>query len=920
MPKTKTLLMKKDAFLITHKTQPLLVRLLFLFLWALSFMGVSAQNGTVKGKIIDAKTNEPLIGASVMIEGTGNGAAADLDGNFVIRNLPSGTYTLKASYVSYNPLIKKGIVVAAAKETVVDFLLSSDDIALQEVEVVAKANRESENILLMEQRKTLLATQAVGARELSRKGIGNAQAAVAQVSGISRQEGVKNVFVRGLGDRYNATLLNGFPIPSEDPEYKNISLEFFGTDVIQNIGVNKVFSGSDYADVGGVIVDITSKELIGDYVLGVDVSSSVNTAVVQSDFLHQRGSGYWGFANTKKPADNQFDFPNSLDPRTVSAPLNHSYGISGGKSFRVGENSNPLSFFVVASHSSDYSFSKETVRNSYTNGKIWQDQTGDKYSQNINQLVLANATYGINRKHNLQYNFMMIHANNQYVGEYNGKNEERHQDSPDYIGFLRRQQTNDNILFVHQLVLDWQLSKSLKFHAGVSYNAVKGEEPDRRENYLSRQENATYVLTGSNRQKRFFSTLKNNDINVKTAFTYKLNDGFNSNNSVLKIGYSGRFVDDNFEAVEYNFEAVGGTYPIEGLKLDDLYNKKNMTDGRFRMAIGDPNTYNVTKYIHSGFAEASYQLFAKLTTNVGLRMDRVDMTVDHHVQHVSPGKESINKSYFLPTVNLKYDVNDKNTLRLGASKTYTLPQSKEISPYQYVNISFVSQGNPNIKPSDNYNMDVKWDYYISSGELFSVNAFYKYILNPIGRVDEGNSAGLLTYNNIGNHAVVAGLEAELRKNIFSRFNTQREQMNRLSVGLNASYIYTNLKLDIRDTEAVNSELEGASPFLFNMDASYIYTRKNQSFVASLVLGYFSNRIHTIGTRGFKNIVEEGLPTLDFAASYKFNKHFTLKTKASNLLNPSYRLSRASSSTGEKIILNEFKKGQNISVGISYELY
>src|SRR5690606_29961793 len=107
---------------------------------------------------------------------------------------------------------------------VLDFEMSSDDISLQEVEVVARANRESENILLMEQRQALLATQAVGARELSRKGIGDAQAAVAQVSGISRQEGVKNVFVRGLGDRYNVTLLNGFAIQSEDPQYKNIAL------------------------------------------------------------------------------------------------------------------------------------------------------------------------------------------------------------------------------------------------------------------------------------------------------------------------------------------------------------------------------------------------------------------------------------------------------------------------------------------------------------------------------------------------------------------------------------------------------------------------------------------------------------------------------------------------------------------------
>lgn len=874
------------------------------------------QTGTIKGRILDAKTNEPLIGASVLVEGTTNGAAADLDGNYVIRNVGAGTYTLIASYIAYQNEIRTGIVVGGNNEITVDFLLNLDDISLQEVEVVARTNRESENILLMEQRQALVATQSVGARELSRKGIGDAQAAVAQVSGISRQEGVKNVFVRGLGDRYNVTLLNGFAIPSEDPEYKNIALEFFGTDVIQNISVNKVFSGSDYSDVGGASINITSRELIGDYALGIDLSGGFNTSTLGRDFLRQDGSGYFGFAHTERPANNQFGFQNSLDPKVVSLPLNHSYGFSGGKLLRLGENS--LSFFIVASYNTDYSYTEEQVRKSSTNGEVKQDQKGDKYSQNISQLLLGNATYDIHHKHNLQYNFMLVHANDQYVSEYKGFNYERHQDSPDFLGFLRRQQSNDNLLVVNQLMSEWELSKPLKLSAGASYNSVKGLEPDRRENYLSQQGDGTYVLTGSNRQRRFFSTLQNRDMNVKMVLTYKLKDGFNSGNSMLKVGYNGRFADDKFESIEYNFGAIGGIYPIENLKLDDLYNEQNMKEGRFTMTLGSSNTYHVTKYIHSGFGEASYQLLADLTGNAGFRIDVVDMTVEYNVEHVSPGKIPLRKNYFLPSVNLKYDLNGKNSIRLGLNKTYTLPQSKEISPYQYVNVTFTSQGNPNLQPSDNYNADLKWDYYISPSELLSITGFYKYIANPIGRVDQGNSAGLLTYDNIGDHALVGGVEFELRKNIFNRFNTQTDQMNRLSAGLNASYIYTNLELNILNTSPRNSGLEGASPFLLNVDLSYNYTQKERSLIASLIFNYFSSRIHTIGAGGYNDIMEEGVATLDFAASYKFNRHFSLKAKASNLLNPAYRLTRKSSSSAENLVLNEFKKGQNMSLGISYE--
>ena len=904
---------------MTHRLL-LFIKLSILFLSLIAFTySTQAQTGTINGVITDAKTNEPLIGASVLVKGTTNGAAADFDGNYIIQNVAVGTHTLIVSYVSYNVITQSGVVVEINKETEVDFEMISIDINLQEVEIIARLNHESENILLMEQRQALVSTQSVGAHELSRKGIGDAQAAVAQISGISRQEGVKNVFVRGLGDRYNATLLNGFPIPSEDPEYKNIALDFFGTDIIQNIGVNKVFSSSNYSDVGGAIIDISSKELIGDYDFTFDISGGINSSVVGSNFLRQEGSNYFGFSKNNEPIENQYNFSNSFDPGTVSMPLNQNIGLSGGKQFSLGDNNNPLSFYLVASHNTDYSFTEEKVRNTNTVGAIWQDQVGEKSSQNSNQLILANVSYGIKKKHNLLYNFMFIHANNQYVGEYEGINSERHQGAVNDYGRSIRQQTNDNLLLVNQILSNWQLTNSLKLNTGVSYNTVKGLEPDRKENYFSLSQGGNYNLTGSNRNKRFFSELNNKDFNPKIALTYNLNDRFGGGKSSLTLGYSGRFVKDKFEAVEYNFSRVGAlpSFSVENLSVEELFNN-GINNGVLKMTTGRKNLYEVTKNIYSAYSELSYQLSTKLIGNIGLRADIVDMNVRYDVAGVTPGEVAVLKEYFLPSLNIKYDLNDKNSLRLGSSKTYTLPQSKEISPFQYVNISFTSQGNPNLTPSDNYNIDLKWDYYLSPGELFSFTGFYKYIKNPIGRVDQANSAGMLSYDNISDHAVVGGVELELRKNLFNIFNTQFERMNRVSLGLNASYIYTNLVLDILNTTPRNSSLEGASPFLTNTDITYHHTKGDKSLTTSFMLNYISDRIHTIGATGFNDIIEEGVATLDFAASYAFNSHLSLKLRASNLLNSAYKLSRESSVSNNKVILNEFKKGQNISLGVSYD--
>jgi len=314
-----------------------------------------------------------------------------------------------------------------------------------------------------------------------------------------------------------------------------------------------VFSGRSAGDVGGAIIDITSKELLSDKAFGLEVEGGYNSTVLSNDFYRQQGSNYFGFADNTQPTPGKFDFKNSLDPSIVELPMNHNFGFSGGKQFLVGEKRNPLSFFVVASHSIDNSYTKETVRNSIVSGLVYQDQVGEKYSQNTNQLVLGNVNFGINHKHNLEYNFMLVHANDQYVGEYSGKHGERHQDSEDYMGFLRRQQTNDNLLIINQLMSDWMLSERLNLEAGVSYNTIKGLEPDRRENYLSRMTDGSYILTGSNRQKRFFSELNNNDLNGKAILTYQIDDRLDSGNSSLQAGYIGRSVIDDFKAVEYNF-------------------------------------------------------------------------------------------------------------------------------------------------------------------------------------------------------------------------------------------------------------------------------------------------------------------------------------------------------------------------------
>ncbi|MDD3077724.1 MAG: TonB-dependent receptor [Paludibacter sp.] len=914
--------MKK--FQQSEQNKSLKVKSLYLtVILILSTTFLSAQNGVIKGKIIDANTKEPLIGAAAMIKGTTIGSASNFDGDYTIENVKPGKYTITSSYISYKPFTKENVVVTAGKETIVNIELDAAGIALKEVELVAKSNRESENILLMQQKQSLIATQAVGAKEMSRKGISNAEAAVAQVSGVSKQEGVKNVFVRGLGDRYNFTTLNGLPIPSEDPEYKNISLDFFGSDIIQNIGVSKAFTANGcYSDAGGAVIDISSKELVGDKELGLDLSGGYNSQSIGADFSKMDGVNYWGISTNTEPDKHKTDYAygDNLNPDKINMPMNYSYGFSAGKSFKTGENRNPLSFYVVGSYSTSASYTPEKSTDAANDGTEYDLKNGNKSSININQLLLGNLNYIVNKKHQLYYNFMLIHDNNQYVGDYYVTNSSDFNNDTG-SGFIRRQQSNDNIVIVNQLLATFKLNNKSKLDASLSYNNVKGTEPDRRSDVLFLHSDDQYLLYPSeDAHVRNYQQLIENDLNAKVTYTYKLAEKFKTDASALSMGFNSRYLTDNFNATQYYFNVAGfvQTTTIENLNLDNWLNQDNLTAGK--ITPGErPSHYNVTKAINKGFASLDYQFSKSFSGNIGLSAEQVYIYIyyDIHSGREANDDNTLTPFYVLPYLNLKYNLDDKNALRFGLSKTYTLPQSKEISPYQYIGLTDSYVGNPHLKPSDNYNVDLKWDYYISPSELISLNGFYKYIKKPISRIYEFNAAGYYTYDNISDHATVAGIELEARKNIINRVNTEIEKSTKLSAGLNASYIYTNTSVTVNNGE--NSGLEGAAPYIVNFDLTYDYSHKNSSFVNSLVLNYFSDRIYSIGVN-FMNTIEKGIPTLNFVSEYKTNKHLKFKLKAKNILDPTYTLTRDVINSDKSTVLSSYKKGIDVSLGISYNFY
>jgi len=99
---------------------------------------VMAQNGRIKGVVVDMQSGEPLIGANIVVVGTNSGATTDVNGNYLITQVPPGQYNLKASYIGYQNVTLQGIRVVNGLTAQGDFKLPSSDIVTAEMVIVSQ--------------------------------------------------------------------------------------------------------------------------------------------------------------------------------------------------------------------------------------------------------------------------------------------------------------------------------------------------------------------------------------------------------------------------------------------------------------------------------------------------------------------------------------------------------------------------------------------------------------------------------------------------------------------------------------------------------------------------------------------------------------------------------------------------------------
>ena len=884
----------------------------FILLLVLSIM--TAMAGNIKGTVLDKQTKEPLTGATIQITGTAQGVVADIDGNYTL-NVNDGTYTITVRYIGYKDILLNSIKVKA--ETLLNFEMESDAQALGEVSVVAKKNLEGERALQIERQKATLAIENLGAKEMSIKGISNVEEGVKKITGISIAS-AGQLIVRGLGDRYSTTTLNGLPIASPNPDNKLIPLDIFPASTVQNITVSKVYDASAFADYSGAHIDISTKENVGSDFLSISFNAGGKFNTLGKDFYRMDRDGSlfktpsldqklidMSLTDFEEYARHNRLFNTSFQVSKKTALPEFGGNIGFGKRFTLG--GNEVSVLGSIGVSNDLqTMDNASIRTLEATGNTLNEFNYDSCSNELKIAALGNLGYSFRTSDHIGYTFFYArNAIDTYMRREGVDYEDHHligSNNVTHIYSLQNHQVNGKHYFGKQWDLNWS----------GSYSKTSSDEPDRRQVMFIREDDQIKLFK-LNRQEtmRYFGSLNEDEWVGDLTASYRFGD-----NNKLQAGFTYKDKNRDYMGTRfyYNLNKLNPTI-TDIYDTDSFLNMENVENGSITIdrKKQPKDSYTAGNSIYAGYIATEYYPVAPLLVNLGVRYEISKQWVDYYTDGGKAERSELNKNDLFPSLNMKYQMNEKNSLRFAFSRTVTRPSFIEMAPFLYQESYGSAQirGNADLQNGYNYNIDLRYELFEKNGDMLSITAYYKHLKAPIERVQtlSGGSA-VHSFRNADN-GMATGVEIEFRKEI----------VKDLRFGVNGSYMYTNVKLP-EGGAYTNSQraLQGASPYLANADLTYspAFSNARQLSVA-LLYNLQGPRIHSVGISGLGDIKQQPVHTLNFTGSYRFNRRFAVKLQVNDLLNQDILFKQEVPTTGDKVEVERFRKGTGFEVGFSYDL-
>ncbi len=912
---------------------------------------IFAQRGSINGALTDKQmNNEPLPFANVLIKNSSKGTTSNFDGLYSIDDLIAGIYVIEYSFIGYQT-IEKTIVINADESTTLDVTLSPSAAALDEVVIKTSLRRDTETVLLLEQKKATTIKESIGSVELAKLGISNAATATTKISGISKSEASGDVFVRGLGDRYLHTTLNGLPIASDDIEKKNMDLGLFTTRLIESIDVSKTTTARLSADQASGNINITTKKLLGSKLLSARASGSVNTNVVSNGVFNTfkvsanneniTAGFYSRNLNTRSALTNE-----SWNPQSISAPINRSLSVSAGA--KVGEK---IKVLATLGQSSSFEYREGVFRE--FRGNFIDDTIPDaiRWRKTVATSGLLTGKYRANDANTFEVTTLFINKIQDEVFE-GGRTGTATIFEETNVGeafqFIRDQNTKKTLTAITQLGGKNSVGEKNTLDWAIGYNYLSADEPNRIRNEVNFNfaEDPTLVQLGRNggfQQRKSIQKIQDIEYNGRINDKIIITD---SEKNKFKVDFGGTFRNKqrDFGSQFFGIQetVLNAINPTSIDAISEIFTQQNIANGLLKINTLAADRYRGTLQSLATYIEAT-GVTGKLTLQGGLRYQHDQINVLYDVGNIPGRIGEVAKDYkrLYPSLNLKYAATDKLNVRLANSFTTTLPEFKEIAPFEYVSqVGQVTRGNTNIEASLNTNYDLKFEYFPSKGQVVSVTSFYKNIKDPINKVQDRGASGAFSYFNTSEKATIYGIEIEGRVHLIEG---SENKTGTLDLNVNASKMWHKQDLKeivTEDGDFVNTfrykgitqeGLQGASDWIVNGSLSYD-SNTQKPLIATVSGNYASSKIFALGNATIRDsgdvnyndaIIENGFVTLDFTATKTITEKLVIGLVARNILNPEIKRTQLVRNPNTQIETNEtvlsYTRGAQIGLNLKYIL-
>ena len=939
---------------------------IFFLLFFGSILAGFSQSGTRAGNIIDGEyNNEPMAFANVIVKGTTIGTTSDFDGKYQL-NLEPGTYTIIFSFVGYETKEISDIVIKAEQVFDLDVTLTTN--SLEAVVITQSVKRNTENAVLNIQKKSVTLLDGLSAQSIKSSGASDLASAVKSVPGVSVVGG-KYVYVRGLGDRYTKSTLNGVDIPGLDPDRNTIQMDIFPTSILDNIIVIKSAAAEYPADFTGGVVDIVTKDFPTKFEASISLGSGFNPDMHFNDnYLNGSGSptDFWGYddgtrnlqINRYQPIPGTFEnrglltsltgrFDNELRAEQSTSNPNFDFGFTIGDQFEL-EDNNKFGYLASFSYKNNTTFYEDRLDGAYaldannlSNNELVIDRVSSG-SEGINN-VLLNGLVGLTFKtQRSKYKVNVLHIQNgESAGGFfnqsiaqggSGSGSGFEPLTKDAITYTERSVTNLLINGNHSFGaendwdFDWKLSPTF----------AKVYDKDHRVTPLQQSDDGEFFISpsASTFPIRIWRWLQEENWASKFDFSKKYQLGGRPAKVKFGGGYTYKFRDFSIDDYTFNnngAEVIDGN-PNNLLAPENIWSRDNSVDGTFLIS-GDifnaGDAYEGEQNIAATYISNEFNVSEKLKAILGLRAEI--FTSYYTGRNNTTGTDFLRLKVLdeydlFPSANVIYAVGEESNIRTSYYKTTARPSFKEASFVQIFDpiTDRLFIGNINLKPTYVDNFDLRFERFGEAGQMFAISGFYKKFEDPIEKSFFASAPTQLTVANLGSADVYGG-EIEFRQNL--GFIT--EGLRNLKFTLNASVTESELTMSDGEFESRlgsarvgqtidrKRQLQGQSPFLIN--ASLNYTNDDMGLQTGLFFNMQGETLEVVGLGGVPDVFTLPFESLNFTFNKAFgeNKKSSIDVKVSNILGAE-RESVFQSFRAEDRVFSLREPGTEFSIGYSYK--